>query len=319
MTRYVVAMIADAAQWRRGDESEARRQAGLIAERVDATSVTVRAHEFAGRRGWIALFDVAGSQFAFVPGGEVTVGYDADRFAATPEQNASYAAYAEKFTGSLSIQEYIAEMTSPVRTVVVPPLLVSVSAIEAGLEPVPPDHPEIIGLLADEEHQDPAPGQFEWHLQARVTLDPDWTVTGAWLLDVPSYQEAVGKLAEAGQRLLTPDEWEHACGAGAATLFRWGDACPAGTDPWSADTGPHREPNAFGLDIAQDPYLAERTADPAVVCGGDGGTAIHGGAEGFVSWLTIATAYRNTEFGEFMREDDGQSAGGMYLRLAIQL
>jgi hypothetical protein len=38
---YVVAMIADAAQWLLADESEARRLAGTIAARVDAASVTV--------------------------------------------------------------------------------------------------------------------------------------------------------------------------------------------------------------------------------------------------------------------------------------
>jgi hypothetical protein len=104
----------------------------VIAGQVDAASVTVRAHEFAGRHGWVALFDVAGCQFAFVPGGAVTVGYDAGRFVGTPEQHASYAVSAEEFGIALGIREYIASVTSPARTVVVPPLLVSVSAGLAG-------------------------------------------------------------------------------------------------------------------------------------------------------------------------------------------
>ena len=241
--------MADAVQWRQADESEARWQAGLIAAQVEAASFTVRAHEFAGRRGWVALFDVAGSRLAFVPGGEVAVGYDAARFAGTPDQNASYAASAAEFGTSFGIQEYIASVTSPARAAVVPPLLVSVTAAD-GLVPVPPGHPEITGLLARHRRQGPAPRQIECYRQARVTLDPDWTVTGAWLLQVPSYQQATAQLAGAGRRLLTPDEWEHACGAGATTLFRWGDACPPGTVPRPAGTGPHREPNAFGLEMA---------------------------------------------------------------------
>jgi hypothetical protein len=311
-------MIADAASWRRADESGAKRQAGLIAARVEAAAVTVLAHDFAGGRGWIALFDGAGSRFAFVPGGEVSVGYDAARFTGTPEQQASYAASAGEFGMSLSIQEYIALVTSPARTAVVPPLLVSVTAIEAGLVPVPPDHPEITRLFAGQQRHGPAPRKLEWHRRARVTLDRDWTVTGAWLLDVPSYQQAVARLVEAGQRLLTPDEWEHACGAGATTLFRWGDASPPGIGPWSASAGPHREANAFGLEIGQDPYRAERTADPAVVCGGDGGGMICGGAGWFLSWLTLATAYRDTDLTEYLREHDGQDAA-LYLRPAITL
>ena len=233
-------------------------------------------------------------------------------------ENDSYAASAREFGLSLGIQEYIASVTSPARVAVVPPLLVSVTATEAGLVPVPPGHPEITGLLAGQQRQGQAPGQIEWHRRARVTLDPDWTVTGAWLLEVPSYQQAVAQLAESGQRLLTADEWEHACGAGATTLFRWGDACPAGTDPCSAGTGLHREPNAFGLKIGQDPYRAERTADPAVACGGDGGAMICGGAGEFVSWLTLATAYRDVGFAGLLRGNDGQDAG-LYLRPAIAL
>jgi hypothetical protein len=315
---YAVAVIADAAQWRQADESEARWQAGLIAAQVEASSVTVRAHRFAGRRGWIALFDVAGSRFAFVPGGEVAVGYDAARFAGTPGQNASYAASAAEFGISLGIQEFIASVTSPARTAVVPPLLVSVTAAEAGLLPVPPGHPEITELLARGNRQGPAPGQIDWHRRARVTLDTDWTVTGAWLLQTPSCQQAAAQLFEAGQRLLTPDEWEHACGAGVTTLFRWGDSCPPGPGPRPAGTGPHREPNAFGLQIAQDPYRAERTADPAVACGGDGGGMICGGAGAFVSWLTLATAYRDPGLAGLLQENDGQDPG-LYLRPAIAL
>jgi hypothetical protein len=221
---YFVRMIADATQWRLADEAMARRQAAEIATQVGAASVTVREHEFAGRRGWIALFDIADSTFAFVPGGEVTIGYDPNRFTPMAEQAADYADTARDFDLP-PIREHISAMTSPARTVTVPPLLVAINAI---------------------------PGD-------------------EWL-----YEEAIERLADGRQRLLTPDEWEHACGAGVTTLFRWGDGCPVDTDPWSARTGPHRVPNAFGLNIAQDPYDPEWTADPSVVCGGDGGSMVCG-------------------------------------------
>ena len=85
--------------------------------------------------------------------------------------------------------------------------------------------------------------------------------------------------------------------------------------PDAYTTGPHREPNPFGLDIAQDPYRAERTADPAVVCGGDGGGTICGGAGAFVPWLTIATAYRDPPMSAPVLKNNAR----MYLRPAIPL
>ena len=310
-------MIADWVQWRRANEAEARQQAGQIARRVDAASVMVREHKFTGRSGWIALFKVAHRWFAFVPGGETVLGYDASRFAGTPEQNASYAATATEYGIPLGIQDYVASVTSPVRATVVPPLLVSINAAEAGLAPVPPSHPKITRLLAghlDQQHyRSAAPQWVEVHNQARMTLNRDWSVARAWLLETPSYEQVTGELVDAGQRLLTPDEWEHACGAGAATLFRWGDNCPTDTVPDASTGGPQRKPNRFGLDIAQDPYRAERTADPAVVCGGDGGGMICSGGGAFVSWLTIATAYRDPSAATL------DSNARMYLRPAIPL
>ncbi|MEK8142741.1 hypothetical protein NKH18_12480 [Streptomyces sp. M10(2022)] len=81
-------------------------------------------------------------------------------------------------------------------------------------------------------------------------------------------------LAGEGMRLPAPDEWEHACGAGAGTLFRWGDDCPTDTSPYGSGTGPRHRPNAFGLHIAFDVYeSAEMTSapDPCTAATGRGG------------------------------------------------
>ncbi|MBB2943637.1 hypothetical protein FB565_003366 [Actinoplanes lutulentus] len=106
----------------------------------------------------------------------------------------------------------------------------------------------------------------------------------------------INGLRAQGLRLPSPDEWEHACAAGATTLYRWGDDNPDG-EPYGK-VPLIQEPNLFGLVIAHDPYAAEFTADPAVFCGGDGGSALCGGYGDFLSWLTLATAYREPELGE---------------------
>jgi hypothetical protein len=84
-------------------------------------------------------------------------------------------------------------------------------------------------------------------MQARVTLNRDWTVSGTWLLETPSYGQVVNELT-------------------------------------------------------------------AVVCGGDGGGTICGGAGAFVSWLTIATAYRT-----LLCPRCAENNARIYLRPAIPL
>ncbi|GAA2580067.1 hypothetical protein GCM10010399_07320 [Dactylosporangium fulvum] len=314
-------MIVDAAQWFSLDVDAAESVARSIAGRSGAELAEVRPHESAGRRGPVALFAVGGEQFAFVPGGEVAVGFDGDRFEPTPQQEASFADSADEYGIEGDIRQFTDSVTSPVRTVVVPPLLVAVEAVEAGAVAVPPDHPDIVRRVDRTRRRpgpamEPPPRQIEWSGAARAILRPDWTVEAAWLLGSPSFDGEVARLAALGQRLLTPDEWEHACGAGATTLFRWGDANPD-SDPWSAKTGPHRGPNLFGLHIGQDPYCEERTASRDVVCGGDGGSAVCGGVGSFLSWLTIATAYRDVHYAAEVASDD--NFGTMRVRPAIPL
>src|SRR5262249_7829877 len=130
-----------------------------------------------------------------------------------------------------------------------------------------------------------------------------------------THVELVDWLAKTGFRFPTSNEWEYACGAGATTLFRWGNHVPC--DRYPTDISPaeakwrrrwvlsggklrypregfvsdwdlHRRPNAFGLFIASDPYKCELVAEPGITRGGDGGNMICGGAGFFVGWLTLA-------------------------------
>lgn len=115
-----------------------------------------------------------------------------------------------------------------------------------------------------------------------------------------------GVLAARGLRMPDPDEWEHACGAGATTLFRWGDAYPLDDAAWGAGTGPRHERNAFGLRIAHDVYTAELSSGGRAVHGGDGGEAVRGGYGGLRAWLPLATANTNPAMAEFVHGPDGE-------------
>ncbi|MFE6846668.1 hypothetical protein [Streptomyces sp. NPDC057686] len=116
-------------------------------------------------------------------------------------------------------------------------------------------------------------------------------------------------LAARGLRMPSADEWEHACGAGTGTLFRWGNECPLDEPPYGGDGGLRHRSNAFGLHIAYDSYGTELSSDPAAVHGGDGGEAVCGGYGNLLAWLPLATANRNPSMAEFAYGPDGE---GMY-------
>lgn len=113
-------------------------------------------------------------------------------------------------------------------------------------------------------------------------------------------------LAARGLRMPSADEWEHACGAGARTLFRWGATCPLDEPPYGNGPGTARcEPNAFGLRIAYDSYAAELSGDPGAVHGGDGGESVCGGYGNLWAWLTLASANRNPSVAELVYGPEG--------------
>ncbi|MEU4729668.1 hypothetical protein [Streptomyces sp. NPDC023588] len=124
------------------------------------------------------------------------------------------------------------------------------------------------------------------------------------LTELPADMPAV--LAARGLRMPSSDEWEHACGAGATTLFRWGNECPLDRIPYGDPDGPQNQPNAFGLRIAYDTYSTELTSDVTAVHGGDGGESVCGGYGHMLAWLPLATANRNPSMVEFVYGPDGE-------------
>ncbi|AUY48961.1 formylglycine-generating enzyme family protein [Streptomyces sp. CB01881] len=133
------------------------------------------------------------------------------------------------------------------------------------------------------------------------------------LTEPPADMPAV--LAARGLRLPSADEWEHACGAGAGTLFRWGDECPLDRIPYGDADGPHRQPNAFGLRIAYDTYRTELSSDVTAVHGGDGGESVCGGYGRLLAWLPLATANRNPYTAELFHGPEGE---GLFQDLSVR-
>ncbi|MEU1755188.1 hypothetical protein ABZ436_21390 [Micromonospora matsumotoense] len=291
-------------QWNDLSEEAAGRLAREIAARHDLTVVGLRDTGYAGRSHRTALFDRGGLRFALVPGGRPTLGYDAARFRPGAGQVASYADSAEEY-GLPPLTEHVDAMTSPVRDVDLPAMLVAVEAFDPGEMPVPPDDPRVGELVASIGHRGDDLSTVRSADGLTVALDRTGRVIRAVQVEEFDHDEAMAALADLGLRTTSPDEWEWACGAGATTLFRWGDDSPDDGYPVEHRTGAHRTPNLWGLAIGQDSYRYEVTTEPTVVCGGDGGVAACGGSGFFLGWLTLATAYRDGDFGRWLASDDG--------------
>ncbi len=139
-----------------------------------------------------------------------------------------------------------------------------------------------------------------------------------FLLEVTARQAPPTEMTD-GFRLPTFDEWEYACSGGARTLFRWGNDCPTDCYPIESRWKGHRQPNAFGLRIASNPYDSEycvqqeRNKERLVVRGGDGGSAICGGIGYFYGWIPLASAYYAPDLENLMEHIDG------YCRRAFSL
>ncbi|MFF2064843.1 hypothetical protein ACFVWZ_24070 [Streptomyces sp. NPDC058200] len=242
-------------QWRSFELSAARRVAQEAAYQVDGRVTVVETVEYLGAPLHRVRIERDGQEFALIPGGAVTLGFDLDAWQPTPEQVADYAESLDQGFGYGSdLRAHLAQLLSPRRSAVLATVLMAVE---------------------DEDLTEP-----------------------------PADMPAV--LAARGLRMPSSDEWEHACGAGADTLFRWGNDCPLDRIPYGDRIGPHEKPSGFGLHIAYDTYRTELTSDVAAVHGGDGGESVCGGYGYMLAWLPLATANRNPYMAEFAYGPDGE-------------
>ena len=132
-----------------------------------------------------------------------------------------------------------------------------------------------------------------------------------------TYNQALSDLGSTGFRYPNFDEWEYLCGAGASTLFRWGNRFLPNPpydvqtldhhwrELWQASGGlleyhgfgdgqgnPKHAPNAFGLIIADRDYRFELISDRVgAIRGGDGGSHSSAGAGLIPTQVTMASAY----------------------------
>lgn len=213
----------------------------------------------------IARYERGERLFSLVPGGRVTLGWDRKDVALTSMQRAAWN-QANDDPAFVRFEQLLDLYFTRLREVALDPLLVEEEPSEA-----------LPHIDAEEERGE---------LEAADAVDAAQAAQATCQLLL---ERAV---AREGFRLLSSDEWEHACRGGSARLFRWGDEWPRGI-PYgnSTDFTAHRAPNGFGLRMVSDPYQVECVAGGAVFRGGDGGGAVCGGRPQPEPWYSFASAF----------------------------
>ncbi|WP_339832796.1 hypothetical protein [Paenibacillus sp. FSL R7-0272] len=272
-----------------------------------------------GQRTQTGVFTQDEQRFVFVPGDQVTLGWEKWHHGMDKETTADLHETASSY-GIEDVQSFLAGQMSPVREVNIGPMLVECETISLGWievteeEAFAQEHDDFPKALA--EFKESGLNEYELHLEFKLIQDQG-EVRILWFNEGIELEDIVKEETAAGFSLLTEDEWEYIYGGGCRTLFPWGDSfdytmrlrhlgkpeSPVQSEQASADTetdGEHHHPydlelpNFFGVQFAGDPYKYELTlgADGEVMPkGGDGGALICGGTGPLLSFLPAASVF----------------------------
>lgn len=274
-----------------------------------------------------AVYSYEGSEFVFIPGDTVTLGWD--EFVQGMDQHTAVAfaldldedfgweeddeeeldededGYPNIEVGEemrSEIHKFLRSCMTEVRQAKIGPMLVERWMQETCYYPAALEDPEIAG---NPEYQTKI-AQIEKGELNGCTIHQEVRFTRTkQRCKVDRYQGVNAKeqralVEQQGFCLPTVDEWEYICGGGCRTLYVCGDSFDLSLVPEhymqahrEADELPH-QPNGFGLYIGYDPYQRELALDSAgefVFKGGDGGCFVCGGSSCELGMLPSCAPY----------------------------
>ena len=259
-----------------------------------------------------AVFKYKESEFVFVPGDTVTLGYGGlPKNLSDETLEGLKSCLDEPEDLDTVLGEYIRDNLSKLRKATIKPMLVerklqTVAWRKSNLEELKEYN---IDLLKDYN-------EFKSSNYNRLTLDETARFTKIGndieieLYDDISYEKLCKNLKDEGFSLANLDEWEYLCGGGCRTLFPWGDDLDYNMNllyfsKEDNDKYDLEEPNFFGLSIAYDPYKMEIIeADELTFKGGDGGCNVCGGFGEFLGYLSCSPYYTQKPVGAINIVDD---------------
>lgn len=260
-----------------------------------------------------AVFKYKESEFVFVPGATVTLGYEGlpKNLSNETLEGLKYCLENPNDLDTV-LEEYIRDNFSKLRKVTIKPMLV-----ERELQTVAWKKSDLEELKEYDSDLLKDYNEFKSSDYNRLTLDETARFTKVEddieieLYSVVTYDELCENLKKEGFSLANLDEWEYLCGGGCRTLFPWGDDLDynmnllyfskEGNDKYDLE-----EPNFFGLSIAYDPYKMEIVGDDDdyVFKGGDGGCNICGGYGDFLGYLPCSPYYTQEHINSINILDD---------------
>ena len=284
------------------------------------------------------IFERPRSRFVFVPGDQVTLGWEVSGHqmdeATLTELNESAAEF-----GVDDVEELLGQQMSPVREAEIAPLLVEYGLNSLGWTQVSAEEAEDYGgeelqeAIAHLEERNSH--SYELYQSFRVERRKDGHGLDYYVFNEDLLlEEFVEEVHSRGYDLLTEDEWEYLFGGGVRSLFPWGDSWNYKMKLRHLENlaeDPHQDyvlelPNAFGIQFAGDPYKYELTvphsggsdhSEPFIPKGGDGGSLLCGGSSVVMGYLpATATAYRDPSAKELEWEEIIDT---MYFRRIVRL
>ena len=210
-----------------------------------------------------AIFKYKESEFVFVPGDTVTLGYEG-----LPKNLSDETLEGLKYCLDESedldtvLEEYIRDNFSKLRKATIKPMLVERDLQTVAWRKSNLDELKEFNIKLLDEYN-----KFKSDKYNRLTLDGTARFTKIEdkieieLYDYITYDELYKNIKYDGFSLPNLDEWEYLCGGGCRTLFPWGDDIDYNMNlayyTKKSNKYDLEEPNFFGLSIAYDPYKME--------------------------------------------------------------
>ena len=256
-----------------------------------------------------AIFKYKESEFVFVPGDTITLGYEGLPKNLSDESLEQLRYFSENLYEFL--EEYIKDNFSKVREITIKPMLVERRLQIIGWRKSDLDELKKFDIELLEEYnnfKDSGYNRLTLNETARFTKIED-NIEIELYEDI-TYDELYKNLKDDGFSLPSLNEWEYLCGGGCRTLFPWGDDIDYNMNllyyTEKANKYDLEEPNFFGLSIAYDPYKMEIIeANELTFKGGDGGCNVCGGFGEFLGYLPCSPYYNQKTIDYDEEELDG--------------